>query len=105
MLCLRVDLCLGIQGVEHKAGSRGVVDVLNLLQMIRVAADWPRPARLKGSPRRVVEYVARSPVAAAHFTNGLLGENRIDRRVDRLQCSYVPGCRQPEPVAEARGGM
>ena len=73
--------------------------------MIGVAADWLRPAGLEGAPRRVVEHVARGPVAAAHLPDGLLGEDGVDRRADCLQRSHMAGCGQPEPVAEASRGM
>ena len=105
MLGLGVDFSLGIKGVEHEAGSRGGVDVLEMFQMIRVAADWLRPARLEGTPRRVVEHVARGSPAAPHLPDGLLGEDGIDCRADRLQRSHVAWCRQPEPVTKASRGM
>ena len=105
MLGLGVDFSLGIKGVEHEAGSRRGVDVLEMFQMIRVAADRLRPARLEGTPRRVVEHIAWGSPAAPHLPDGLLGEDGVDFRADRLQCSHVAGCRQPEPVAEAGRGM
>ena len=105
VLGLGVDFSLGIKGVEHEAGSRRGVDVLEFLQMIRVAADWLRPAGLEGAPRRVVEHIARGSPAAPHLPDGLLGEDGVDFRADRLQRSHVAGCRQPEPVAEAGRGM
>jgi hypothetical protein len=98
---LGVDFRLGIQGIEHEARCHGVVDVLKLLQMIRVAADRLRPAGLEGAPGRVIEHVARRPMAAAHLANGLLGEDRVDRRADRVQRSHVARRGQPEPVAKA----
>ena len=94
VLGLGVDFRLGIQGVEHEAGSRGVVDVFELLEMISVATDWLRPAGLESAPGRVVEHIARGPVAAPHLSDGLLGEDGIDRRADRLQRSYVARRRQ-----------
>ena len=105
MLGLGIDLGLRVQGVEDEAGSRRVVDVLELLQMIGVAADRLRPAGLEGTPGRVVQHIARSPMAAAHLPNGLLGEDGIDCGADCLQRSHVAGRRQPEPVAEAGRGM
>src|SRR6188508_2620798 len=41
---LGIDFRLGIQGVEHEAGGDRVVDVLELLKMIGVTADWLGPA-------------------------------------------------------------
>jgi hypothetical protein len=105
VLSLGVDFSLGIKGVEHKAGSHGGVDVVELLQMIRVTADWFRPARLEGTPRGIVDHVARGSVAAAHLPDGLLGEDGIDCRPHRLQRSHMARCCQAKPVAEAGGGM
>ena len=105
MLRLGIDFGLGIQREEHEAGSHGGVDVLELFQMIRVATDRLRPARLEGTPGRVVEHVARGSPAAPHLPDGLLGEDGADCCADCIQRSHVAGCRQPEPVAEAGRGV
>ena len=73
--------------------------------MISITADWLRPASLEGTPGRVVEHVARRPTATPHLSDGLLGEDGVDCRVDRLQRSHVAGCGQPEPVAETGRGV
>src|SRR5512133_1194824 len=85
---LGIDFSLGIQRVEHEAGGHGVVDVLELLKMIGVAADRRGPAGLEGSPGGVVEHIARSPMAAAHLADGLLGEDRVDWRADRSAWAF-----------------
>jgi hypothetical protein len=96
-----IDLRLRVEREEGEAGCGGVVDVVELLQMIRVTADGLRPAGLESTPRRIVEDIPRSPAAAPHLPDGLLGENGSDRCADRLQRAYMARRRQPQPVAEA----
>ncbi len=105
VLGVAVDLSLRVQRVEDEAGRDGGVDVLERLEMVGVTADRVGPPRLEGPPGRVVENVGRRTPAAAHLADRLLGEHGVDRRADLTERPDMTRGGEPEPVAEAGGGV
>ncbi len=98
VLGLGIDLGLRVEGVEDEAGGHRGVDVFQLLQVIRVTADGLRPAGLEGAPGRVVQHIARGPVAAPHLPDGLLREDGSDR------CARPRSARGRGPASPAPAG-
>src|SRR3712207_8390187 len=70
---------------RSEAGGHGGIDIVELLQMIGVTADRPRPACLEGAPGRIVEHVAGRTPAAPHL--------RSEEHTSELQSRQYLVCR------------